>query len=157
MNQKNNINVLFDAHHNNKGVISGYGSVFDITDDQQDIICPGAFYHSLANWEALGKLPKMLWQHDAREPIGIWHLIEEDTKGLYVEGQLILETQRGKEAYALIKSGALDGLSIGFHVQEAEKKEHQAIRYLTRIHLIEISIVTFAANRAAQITQVKKE
>ena len=42
--------------------------------------------------------------------------MEEDEKGLRVEGKLALGTQRGKEVYELMKMGAIDGLSIGYKV-----------------------------------------
>jgi len=38
----------------------------------------------------------------------------EDNVGLKVVGQLNLDVQQGKEAYALLKQGALDGMSIGY-------------------------------------------
>ena len=59
-------------------------------------------------------MPKLLWQHDQTRPIGIWHEIYEDEYGLFVKGQLLLELHQAKEAYALLKAGVIDGLSIGF-------------------------------------------
>ncbi len=138
-----------------KGLLAGYASVFSLVDEQNDSVVPGAFSDCLQQLEHKGSLPKMLWQHNPEEPIGIWHFIEEDHKGLYVEGQLILDTQRGRDAYALIKSGAIDGLSIGYRVVEAYKDSN--VRHITKVNLLEVSIVTFAANHAAKITKVKHQ
>jgi HK97 family phage prohead protease len=141
---------------NHQGLFSGYASVFDIEDEQKDIIKPGAFRKSLETLERQSRLPKMLWQHDANEPIGRWLFMEEDENGLYVEGQLILEVQRASEAYALMQSKAIDGLSIGYRVHESFKDRSLQTRHITKLELFEVSLVTFAANPAARIMNVKR-
>ena len=139
----------------NVGLISGYASVFGVVDEQGDRVINGAFSRSLKDIDDSSKWPKMLWQHDPKEPIGQWTKIQEDAKGLYVEGQLLLDLQRGREAYALLKSKVIDGLSIGYRVVEAHKSEMAGERLLSQLDLLEVSLVTFAANTAAKITEVK--
>lgn len=139
-----------------RGFFSGYASVFNHVDEQQDVVKPGAFKGTLEQWERQGQWPKMLWQHNQKEPIGRWHFMEEDSKGLYVEGQLLLDVQKAKEAYALMRAGAVDGLSIGFRVVKAERDHSSSLRYIKQVELLEVSIVTFAANERAKITRVKK-
>lgn len=135
------------------GSIEGYGSVFGVRDNYDDVIVAGAFQASLAAHRAAGTMPAMLWQHDATEPIGIWTEIVEDTKGLRMKGMLALDTARGKEAYALLKMGALNGLSIGFM---SKKWSYEGdLRILAEVDLWEVSMVTFPANEAARITSVK--
>ena len=137
------------------GTFSGYGSVFGVRDSYGDVVEPGAFATSLQAWAAKGKLPKMLWQHRASEPVGIWTKMHEDEKGLYVEGRLIREIARGAEAYALMKAGAVDGLSIGYvPVVEGWDKATQTNR-VKQVDLWEVSPVTFPANEAAQIENVR--
>lgn len=135
------------------GAVEGYGSVFGVRDDYGDIIMAGAFEASLAAHKAAGTLPAMLWQHDATEPIGVWNEIVEDAKGLRIKGQLALETVRGREAHALLKIGALNGLSIGF--EAIEWSYDGELRILAVVDLWEISLVTFPANRQARVTNVK--
>lgn len=135
------------------GSIEGYGSVFGVRDDYGDIIVASAFKASLAAHKAAGTLPAMLWQHDATEPIGVWTEIGEDAKGLQIKGHLVLETARGREAHALLKVGALTGLSIGF--EAVEWSYDGELRILSVVDLWEISLVTFPANREARITSVK--
>src|SRR5690242_3972568 len=101
---------------NNKGVFTGYASIFNVTDDHRDMIVPGAFRQSLEQYERNNSYPKLLWQHDSNQPIGIWEFIDEDNCGLYVEGKLILEVQQAREAHALLRNRAIDGLSIGYRV-----------------------------------------
>jgi HK97 family phage prohead protease len=137
------------------GAIEGYGSVFGVRDDYDDVIAAGAFVGSLAAHKSAGTMPAMLWQHDAGAPIGVWTEMAEDKKGLRVKGQLALDTVRGKEAHALLKLGALNGLSIGFVSKQWAYDRDSEVRTLTEIDLWEVSLVTFPANAKARVTNVK--
>ena len=137
------------------GTVEGYGSVFGVRDNYDDVIAKGAFIQSLKDHKAAGTMPAMLWQHDADKPIGVWTEMVEDEKGLRIKGQLALETVKGKEAHALLKMGALNGLSIGFMSKEWAYDRDTEVRTLTAIDLWEVSLVTFPANEKARITNVK--
>ena len=137
------------------GTIEGYGSVFGVRDDYDDVIASGAFVGSLKDHKAAGTMPAMLWQHDADEPIGVWSEMVEDEKGLRVKGRLALDTVRGKEAHSLLKLGALNGLSIGFVSKQWTYDRESEVRTLTEIDLWEVSLVTFPANSKARVTNVK--
>jgi HK97 family phage prohead protease len=137
------------------GSVEGYGSVFGMKDSYDDVIQPGAFSASLAAHRAAGTMPAMLWQHDQSEPIGVWSEMVEDERGLRVKGRLVLESERGRAAHALLKAGALNGLSIGFMAKEWSYDRESEVRTLTGIDLWEVSMVTFPAQRAARVTSVK--
>lgn len=133
------------------GTLEGYASVFGPPADRHgDVIAPGAFKASLASGDA----PLMLWSHDLSEPIGAWTDVREDSKGLHVKGRLTLETRRGAEAYALLKDGALNGLSIGFRAVAFEEQADGG-RLLTEIDLAEISLVTLPSASRARVSSVK--
>ena len=140
---------------NADGTVEGYGSVFGVRDNYDDVISKGAFVQSLKDHKAAGTMPAMLWQHDADKPIGIWTEMSEDEKGLRIKGQLAMETVKGKEAHALLKMGALNGLSIGFMSKEWAYDRETEVRTLTAIDLWEVSLVTFPANEKARVTNVK--
>lgn len=137
------------------GFFKGYASVFNLKDDQQDVVKRGAFKVSLDRWAKGGEAPKMLWQHDPECPIGTWSVIREDDHGLYVEGKLLLDVQKGFEAYQLLKAGAIEGLSIGYKVVEGIRDRKTQTRVLTCLDLVEISLVTFAANKKARVGSIK--
>jgi HK97 family phage prohead protease len=157
------------ATDSTKGVFSGYGAVFGNLDAYGEVIQRGAFKKSLREWEALGKLPPMLLQHgggifgggaDDKTPIGKWDHMEENAKGLRVEGHLFaLGTDRGQYIVEGLKEGVLDGLSIGFLTRQAitGTKPDEPRRTLTDIDLKEVSIVTFPANPKARVTGVKSQ
>lgn len=137
------------------GSVEGYGSVFGERDSYDDVIAVGAFVDSLKAHKAAGTMPAMLWQHDGAKPIGIWTEMVEDSKGLRIKGQLALETSLGKEAHALLKMGALNGLSIGFISKQWAYDRDTDVRTLTEVDLWEVSLVTFPANGKARVTNVK--
>jgi HK97 family phage prohead protease len=135
------------------GIFAGYASVFGVLDSQSDIIEQGAFKASITNRTHEIKL---LWQHDMREPIGVITTLKEDRLGLYIEGRLLVsQVARAAEAYALIKSGVVQGLSIGYSPVRFRYDEQKRIRHISQVDLWEVSLVTFPANAAAQITVIK--
>lgn len=139
------------------GSFSGYGSVFGVEDFYSEIVEAGAFAKTIRDHKKEGRMPALLWQHDAHEPIGIYTSMKEDDYGLYVEGQLLINQSvpNADKAYSLLKAGALSGLSIGFMTKKYRWDEDKRVRYLTEVDLWETSLVTFPANTAARITAVK--
>jgi uncharacterized protein len=144
--------VLSLKHLEENGVFAGYASVFDVVDSQRDVVLRGAFTASLQ--ERVGEI-KLLWQHDMREPIGIIEELREDERGLYLKGRLLMEVARAREAYALIKTGAVKGLSIGYSPRRFRTDPDSGVRMLAAVDLWEVSLVTFPANAAATVTVVK--
>lgn len=137
------------------GEIEGYAAVFGNVDAYGDVVEPGAFKASLAR-RAAGKV-RMLSQHDPGLVIGVWDSLEEDAKGLLAKGRLILGTTGGRDAYELLKAGALDGLSIGYRAVKAERGSvaSKSVRLLKEIDLFEISVVTWGANDQATVQRIK--
>lgn len=147
---------------------SGYGAVFGNLDAKGDVIEPGAFSDTIAYAKSTGNWPAMLSQHGGEgltaedmTPIGIYTDLREDSKGLFVEGKFA-PTQRGQEMHALMKMQprpAINALSIGFKALKYTmgRMPEEPRRKLQQIKLIEISPVTFPANRLALISNVKSE
>ena len=131
------------------GTIEGYGSVFDVVDHGGDIIAPGAFRQSLAS----GRKVKMLFQHDPSAVIGTWKSMEEDAKGLRVNGKILTTVKAGAEAYEYVKAGAIDGLSIGYRT--VRSMDRNGKRVILQADLWEVSLVTFPMNEMARIDAVK--
>lgn len=136
------------------GRFAGYASVFDVVDNQKDMIVQGAFTRTLREQE--GDI-RLLWQHNFDEPIGVFTTLREDTRGLYVEGRLLLDVQRAKEAHSLLKAGAICGLSIGYVPVEYHIDAQTGVRVLEEVALYEVSLVTFPANSAATVHAVKED
>jgi HK97 family phage prohead protease len=137
------------------GSFTGYASRFGVVDLGRDLVLPGAFAESIARRGPRGI--KMLFQHDPAEPIGVWLEIREDAHGLFARGRILPEVTRGREVLALMRAGALDGLSIGFRAVEGRSDPKSGVRRLARIDLWEISIVTFPMLPEARVSAVKNE
>ena len=139
------------------GVIEGYASVFGNVDSYGEVVEPGAFVEGLVKKKREGQKVKLLWQHDPHQPIGVWDDLAEDAKGLWVKGRLFKDSvPKAAEAYALLKEGAIDGLSIGYRtIASAPKAGKPGVVSLIKLDLVENSIVTFAANERARVEVVK--
>ncbi len=135
------------------GTFSGYASLFGKEDLGHDVMMKGAFQKSLSKNGA--RAVRMLFQHDPDKPIGVWDIIREDEKGLYVKGRLTLAVERAREVYALMKEGGLNGLSIGFKTVKGKRDSVRGQRLLYEVDLWEISVVTFPMLPKAQVDTVK--
>lgn len=132
-----------------QGVIEGYGSFYGNKDQGGDIVVKGAFSDSLAS----GRKVKMLSQHDPYAVIGVWDEMTDDDKGLRVKGRILTSIQAGKDAYELVKAGAIDGLSIGYRT--VKTKAQSGARLIEKADLWEVSLVTFPMNEMTRIDAVK--
>jgi len=136
------------------GAVEGYASLFGEVDAARDMVLPGAFAASL-RVRGVRRIP-MLFQHDPSEPVGVWLELREDWRGLYARGRLIPEVARARELLALIRAGAIDGLSIGFRTVKSRIDPRTRIRRLEAIDLWEISLVTFPLLAGARVRALKQ-
>lgn len=132
------------------GAIEGHGSIANNIDLGGDVVKSGAFQRTLA--ASKGALP-ILFNHDPAEPIGVWEEMREDGKGLFVKGRLNMEVARAREIHALLKQGAIKGLSIGYSI--VKDKVEKGVRHLLELKLYEVSIVVFPMNELASVESVK--
>lgn len=131
--------------------ISGYASVFNVIDEQNDVVCKGAFSKSIKEFN--NKKPKLLWQHDPNFPIGTIEEMFEDDYGLFIKCKLIPGIKKSEEVFQMLKCGAIEGLSIGYTVKE--KNIVRGKRYISDVELMEVSVVTFPACNAALVKEIK--
>lgn len=139
------------------GTFEGYGSVFGVRDSYNEVVEPGAFVESLVKHKREGSKPLMLWQHNPDEPVGVWEDMAEDKKGLWGRGRLLTGVRRADEALIMLKAGAIQGLSIGYREIDTEPAENGGPRRLVKLDLLEVSIVSFPANRRARVDAVKSD
>lgn len=135
--------------------LTGYGSVFGVQDSYSEVVAKGAFLESIAERGRTKRKLPMLWQHRSAEPIGVWDTMKEDSRGLYLEGDLLKGVQVAEEARIRAEAGAVTGLSIGYYVRDSSRDEKTGVVTLKRVDLIETSLVTFPANDDARVEAVK--
>lgn len=139
-----------------KGVFTGYVSVFNGVDSYGDTIAPEAYDYVLEEIKSgRAPMPKLFFNHDKWDaPIGKWLALEKDQKGLFGKGQVNLNIERGKEIYECMKFGSVDGLSVSILVVDYdETAEQRTIKSIKAMR--EISIVTYPADNDARITDIK--
>ena len=146
-------NPIGQATADDDRIFEGYASVFGGIDSFGDTIMKGAFADSLANMK---RKPLMLYGHSSQNVVGKWLDIEEDDTGLFVRGQFTPNHTLANDVYASMHHGAVDGMSIGFQIPKdgAEELENGG-RRISKIDLVEVSIVGFPADDAARVSQVK--
>jgi HK97 family phage prohead protease len=129
---------------------AGYAALFDTVDRGGDVVRKGAFARAVA--AGPGSVP-LLWQHEPGRPIGRVEMLAEDKRGLRVIGRLS-RGAGGREAAALLRDGAVGGLSFGYRVRG---KSEGTNRELTDLDLVEVSLVTFPMQPAARVHAVTEE
>lgn len=140
------------------GRFRGYGSTFGNVDLVKDVCVRGCFTKSLKETKDAGHLPAMYWMHDPKEPVGDWLEVDEDAKGLPVEGQLWTgdnETECSRKAMNILKGTGPKGLSMGYNTVKKSRDPKTGVRSLEEVKLLEISVVGYGANPKALVTHIK--
>ncbi|MDR3079077.1 MAG: HK97 family phage prohead protease [Rickettsiales bacterium] len=132
------------------GKFYGYASVFNVEDSQGDIVLSGAFSKTLKASRDI----RLLFQHSQTDELGKITLLREDAVGLYVEGRISTEGRLGRSVYSYAKSNLLNGLSIGYSVENSYF-DGRGRRVIRSLNLLEISLVSFPANRFSRIIHCK--
>lgn len=150
-----------------QGIFEGHFSIFGNVDDGGDMMHAGAFAKTIVE---RGKRVKVFYAHDWQKLIGPPpDVLQEDVRGLHVKGRLTLDSFWGREAWALMKDGALTEASIGY---EPVKWDYQApdgsqiseqdawatrgvIRNLREVKLYEVSPVPLGMNALAEVAAIK--
>jgi len=135
-----------------QGVFSGYASVFGGVDSYGDSIFPGAYKKTITERE---RPVQMRWNHYG-EIVGKWTRMEEDEKGLYVEGELTPGHSKAQDVYASLMHGAISGMSIGYKPKKFVENEKGGYD-LYEIDLVEISVVESPADLNAQVNRIKTD
>lgn len=129
-----------------QGEITGNAWPFGSADSIGDIITKGAFGTILPD------LP-ILYQHNPADLVGTWLEAKETEAGLEVKGQLHLDHPRARSVRAMLKSGLVSGLSIGFRTKASTKQGRN--RIISALDLAEISLVRDPSHPRARISSAK--
>ena len=124
-----------------------------------DVILPGAFKRTLADWrKAKAKLIPLMDSHSRRSVRGI---VGKMTEAAEVADGLeatfsVIEGPDGDEVYRRVKGGYVDALSIGYQAMEirtpTEEEQRRGVwRFLKEVKLLAGSVVAFPMNPDARI------
>ena len=145
-----------------EGAFEGYASTFGgAPDSYGDVVAPGSFVDSLVAHRRAGTMPMMFFGHNAADlPIGDWHEMAEDGKGLWAKGQIALDDPMGARVHAALKNKRVRGLSIGYRIPVGGSKPDEkrpGVTILEKIDLVEVSVVNLPANKRSLVETVKSE
>lgn len=142
-------------------------SVIGNKDSYGDVVMPGAFNDTLADWKAKGRPIPVIWSHgygDLDNHIGYVLDAAEKTidgkTGLWVKGQLDTDddSPRAKRVSRLMKEGRVDNFSFSYDVLEgAQAKSDELGDYyaLNRIKLYEVGPTLIGANQETELLSAK--
>lgn len=120
--------------------VQGYAAVFDVVDRGGDVFRRGAFAEAV---------PVALLVQHRGTPVGEVLAIGEDARGLWIEACVC-----DADVTALVRQGALRGLSVGYRALAVRQG---ARREVTRAALAEVSLVAVPMQPAARVTAVIEE
>ncbi|ALY10732.1 capsid maturation protease [Arthrobacter phage Suppi] len=154
-----------------EGQFEAYASVFGNKDSYGDVVMPGAFDESIANWKDSGNALPLLFGHNMSDPdynIGHVESAKEDDHGLLTLNQLDLDSPKAAQVYRLIKGRRINQMSFAYDVLEGGWAKRQKdpeggdgednleeIFELRKLKLYEVSVVPIGANQETEITAVK--
>jgi HK97 family phage prohead protease len=144
-----------------EGQFTAYASTFNGEPDSYgDVVAPGAFAKSIAEWEASGNVMPTLYGHDFADPFkNIGSVLEatEDDHGLLVKTQLDLDNPTAAQVYRLIKGRRLSQMSFAFDTLDEGQVDvnGQKANELRELKLYEVSVVPIGANQETEILAVK--
>lgn len=138
-------------------------SVFGNVDSYGDVVMPGAFADTLADWKASGDAIPVYWSHQMADPdmnIG-WVIDAKETdQGLEVLAQLDTEdgaSPKAAQAYRLLKGRRVREFSFAYDVLEGgpAEKDGEAYYELRKLKLYEVGPTPVGANPATELLGVK--
>lgn len=139
-----------------------YPSTFTKTPDAYgDVVKPGAFADTLAEWKASGNTLPGLYGHRMDDPdYNIASTIDtgEDEHGWWVKGQFDMESPKAAQVYRLVKGRRLSQLSFAYDTLDEGPVELEGgvkANELRRLKVYEFSFVPVGANQDTSVVAVK--
>ncbi|MEV5770090.1 HK97 family phage prohead protease [Streptomyces antimycoticus] len=148
-----------------EGQFTALVSVFGTEDSMGDIVRPGAFTETLADWAAKGDDIPVIWSHNWGDPfahIGRVVKATETLQGLEVTGQIddLDENPTAAQVYRLLKGRRVTQFSFAYDVNEGawvKDDEHPWGGYyeLRRLKLHEVGPCLVGANQETELLAAK--
>jgi len=146
------------AAKSDTGGLEGWASVFNVVDDQDEIVQPGAFKKTLADWRASGRVIPLSKNHEfaVDSVIGSLKSADETPYGLRILAGFA-STPDAQAARTLAKEGHLRGLSIAGPIFKSSGtiRNGKQIRVLQEVGLAQIALTAYPANNRAMTTAAK--
>jgi uncharacterized protein len=150
-----------------EGQFEAFVSVFGNKDAYGDVVVPGAFADTLAEWAKAGNPIPVVWSHMYQDPeYHIGYVLEaaertiDGKSGLWVRGQLDLDddTPKARQVARLLRGKRVTQFSFSYDVlEEARAKSEELGEYneLRRVKLYEVGPTLIGANQETELLNAK--
>ena len=142
------------------GELDGYVSVFNNVDQGGDVVLPGAFRKTLADWSRAKQRLPLIADHNLSTEGVIGSVVEakEDGVGLRIRAKFSTNA-KAQDVRRNLLEGHINGLSFTY---EALKKRAgmlggKAVRYLEELRIFEATVTPFPMNIEAVTLGVKAD
>ena len=134
-------------------LIEGYANKA-VKDRVGDIVIPSAFEEAIKTYL---DSPILLYMHDKSKPIGAITDVVLEAEGIKVAGYISGASKFAREeVMPLVKKKILNSFSIGFIPKEGKYEPKSESYIITKGELLEISVVSVAANQESKFSLVKE-
>lgn len=143
------------------GQFTALVSVFGNEDSMGDVVMPGAFADTLAEWAAKGDPIPVVWSHDWSDPfshIGTVVKAEESPDGLLVTGQIDTDgNPKAEQVYRLLKGRRVTQFSFAYDILDAGwgEREDGEVYELRKLKLHEVGPTLLGANQETELLAAK--
>lgn len=143
-----------------EGQFEAVVSVFGNVDSYGDVVMPGAFADTLAEWEKSGNPIPVLWSHLSHDPdYHIGHVVEakETAEGLWVRAQLDLDAPKANQVYRLLKGRRVTQFSFAYDILDAAyaERDGEKVYELRKLKVYEVGPTLIGANQETRLIGVK--
>lgn len=153
-----NVTIVEGIDGKKYGFVRGYAAVYDVPNTHRFLTLKGAYDDDIKGAMEKYNGVAMHYNHDVNEEIaGIFPYknMRNDDYGLYVEGFIDLNTEKGRRLYKEAKEGKIPAFSMGGGIGNTRAGLFmQDVIPVERSGFAEISIVTEPANRKAVMMPV---
>ena len=138
------------------GTLTGWASVYNSVDQQDDVVVRGAFTKSLAEWKTSKRVVQLTMDHEngVRGTIGSMQDAQDTPYGLKTTFKFA-STQDAQNARTLAREGHVNGLSIfGAIVNKSiEMVDSRPVRVLREVALMSVGLTPLPAHTKALVTK----
>ncbi len=140
------------------GTLTGWASVYNVIDQQDDIVLPGAFRKTLSEWRASKRVIPLTADHTNTSEGVIGSLAQADDTAYGLKTTFkFATTQKAQDVRSLARDGHLNGLSIwgAIHQKSFDTVAGKSVRLLKELGLAFVGITPMPANTDSLVLTAK--
>lgn len=143
-----------------EGQFEALVSVFGNVDSYGDVVMPGAFAATLADWSEKGDPIPIYYSHQLRDPhmcIGEVLAAAERDDGLWVRGQLDLDAPNAAQVHRLMQKRRVTQFSFSYDIVDGgfAERDGKDVYELRQLRLYEVGPTPIGANQETELLAVK--